>query len=683
MEKGTLVEFRLSGEGSGEGARQPRLGVVDRPEGKKHWIVVDAKGQSHTLHPRQVTYAVDGEAYQPKDIPQFLQGVEAFLDPSGLEVAWEILLEDAESVTPMQLAALLYSDQSASPCYAAHRLLSEDKLYFKQKGDLYEPRSAAQVAELKHQLERQAQREQEQAQFQMALRQALAGEAVTWQSGDRLSLNALEKYALLGEEASNRTTAVDVLTTLSRPGTPEGAFQLLVDLGLWSSHENVYLRRAQLPVDFPDPIPAVVESVLEMPPPDLDGDRRDLTHLKVYTIDDQSTAEIDDGLSLEFLAEGQQRLWIHIADPSRWVTPGDELDREAQRRSTTVYLPTGMIPMFPLELSTGPMSLVQGTLCCALSFGVLLTPDGAVQSYEICPSQICPTYRLSYDDADEMLDLALEAEPELLGIAAWARQRQDWRKAQGAIHIQLPESSIKVTGDQVDIEVLHDSPSRTLVAEMMILAGEIAASYGEDHGLPLPFRYQTQPELPSEGELLQLSPGWVRACAIRGCMPRSEMGISPARHASLGLDRYCQVTSPIRRYTDLLAHFQIKAHLRGDPLPFNGNELAPLVATATTTAQEASWVERQTNRYWSLEYLRQHADQVWSAIVLRWLRERDNLALVLLEDLGLELAMRLETSANLGDPLLVMVGAVDPRLDRIQLYTCSPSTEESSAPPVS
>ena len=253
MEKGTLVEFRLQGESSGEGQRQPRLGVVERPEGKKHWVVVDAKGQSHTLHPRQVTYAVDGDTYHPRDIPQFLQGVETFLDPSGLEVAWEILLEEATAVTPVQLAALLFSDQSASPCYAAHRLLTEDKLYFKQKGNLYEPRSPAQVADLKHQLERQAQRQQEQTQFHTALTQVLAGETVTWQSSDRVYLSALEKFATLGDEASTRTMAVEILTTLSRPGTAEGAFALLVDLGLWSPHENLLLRRAHVPIEFPSP----------------------------------------------------------------------------------------------------------------------------------------------------------------------------------------------------------------------------------------------------------------------------------------------------------------------------------------------------------------------------------------------------------------------------------------------
>ncbi|MEI2422612.1 ribonuclease catalytic domain-containing protein, partial [Arthrospira platensis SPKY2] len=121
--------------------------------------------------------------------------------------------------------------------------------------------------------------------------------------------------------------------------------------------------------------------------------------------DDESTREIDDGVSLEFLEDGTQKIWIHIADPTRLIQPGDELDLEARRRTTSVYLPTGMIPMFPSELATGPMSLVQGKICCALSFGVVLNEDGSVKDYSIHTSIIKPTYRLTYDDVDEMLHL--------------------------------------------------------------------------------------------------------------------------------------------------------------------------------------------------------------------------------------------------------------------------------------
>nr|WP_290226673.1 ribonuclease R family protein [Trichocoleus desertorum] len=659
MEKGTLVEFRLHSD--------RRLAVLERPEGKKHWIVVDERGQSHTLHPRQITYTVVGQSYKPAEIPQFLKEVENYLDPSSLEVAWELLVEDSENVDPAGMALLLFSDQSPPLCYAAYYLLSEDKLYFKQKGDHYEPRSATQVAELKHQLTVADQKQREWQEFLARMQQGLANQTVEWQNSDRSRLEAIERFATLGEEASHRTPALETLAALGRPETPQASFQLLVDLGLWSVHENLFVRRSQIPTQFSTKVLELAKQCLESPPPDLDVEGRlDLTGLKVYTIDDESTREIDDGVSLEYLEDGRQKLWIHIADPTRWIVPGDDLDLEARRRSTTIYLPTGIIPMFPPELATGPMSLIQGKICYALSFGVILDESGAIADYQIQTSLIKPTYRLTYEDVDEMLELGILAEPELQAIASWAKRRQTWRHSQGAISINMPECSIKVHNDEITIEVLEVSQSRQLVAEMMILAGEVAARYGQAHNLAIPFRNQTQPELPPEEELLQLPAGPVRSCAIRRCMPRSEMSITPARHASLGLDTYTQVTSPIRRYTDLLAHFQIKAHLRGTPLPFSAEEMKELLMSVGAVAQEATSVERQTNRYWGLEYLRRHTHEVWQALVLRWLREHENLALILLEDLGLELAIRLTRAASPGDRMEVKVTYADPRQDTIQ-----------------
>jgi exoribonuclease II len=664
MEKGSLVEFRLQGD-SAERSR-PRLAVVERPEGKKHWIAVDERGQAHTLHPRQITYTVTGQAYKPSDIESFWQEIQPYLDPSSLEVAWELLVEDGESTDPAGMALLLFSDQSPALCYASHYLLSGDRLYFKQKGERYEPRPASQVAELKHQAEQEGQRQQEWQGFLDRMRQALEAKQVEWQSSDRPRLEALEKFAVFGEEANHKAAALETLGALKRPETSQAAFQLLVDLQLWSLHENLFLRRSQIPTQFSSRVVDMSQSRLLEPPADPDSQRLDLTHLKVYTIDDESTREIDDGLSVEFLPDGQQRLWIHIADPTRWLLPGDELDLEARRRCTTIYLPTGMIPMFPSELATGPMSLNQGQICTALSFGVVLDPEGGVQDYQIHASLIKPTYRLTYDDVDEMLELGIQAEPELEALGIWSKKREAWRRTQGAISIHMPESSIKVQEDEITISLLEDSSSRTLVAEMMILAGEVAGRYGEAQELPLPFRGQSQPELPSEEELLKLQPGPVRDCAIRRCMPRSEVGITPLRHASLGLDTYTQVTSPIRRYTDLLAHFQIKAHLRGEALPFSAEETKELIQTVSNTAYEATLVERQTNRYWGLEYLRRHPSEIWHALMLRWLREHENLGLVLLEDLGLEMAMRFNRSVEPGDRLDVKVVYVDPRQDIIQ-----------------
>ena len=656
VEKGTLIEFRLGGE--------RRLATVDRPEGKKHWIVVDERGQSHTLHPRQITYEVTGCTLKPSEIPSFLENVKPYLDPTSLEVAWELLVEEGEAVTAPQMAQLLFSDQSAPLRYAAYCLLSEDKIYFKQKADAYEPRSAGLVAEIKHQRLAEESKLREQQEFLARVQQGFSGTTVEWQDSDRSRLEVLERYILNPENAPR--TAQELLATLGRPQTPQIAFEVLVELGWWSPHENLFLRRSQIPVHFRRELLEVAQYGLNNPPPDPDVNRLDLTHLKVYTIDDESTQEIDDGLSIEFLEDGQERLWIHIADPTRLVRPGDELDLEARRRSTTLYLPTGMIPMFPPALATGPMSLVQGKVCPALSFGVILDQTGGVCDYKIHASLVKPTYRLTYEDVDEMLQLGIRAEPEIAAIATWAKKRQGWRTAQGSISIHMPESVIKVKNeDDITIEVLEDSRARQLVAEMMILAGEVAGRYGQTHQLPLPFRGQPQPELPPDEELMQLPAGPVRFCAMRRCMPKSEMSITPLRHAGLGLETYTQVTSPIRRYTDLLAHFQIKAHLRGDPLPFAAQQLSETMLSVTSVANEATLVERQTNRYWGLEYLRRNADQVWQALVLRWLREQDNEGLILLEELGLELKMRFRRSVSLGDQLEVQVSHADPRQDVI------------------
>jgi exoribonuclease II len=119
VEKGTLVEFRVQGD--------RRLGIVERPDGKTRWFVVDDRGQSHSLAPRQITYTVTKETYKPSEIASFLEQVSPYLDPSSLEVAWEILVEDGETITPDQMANLLFSESAAPHCYAAYCLLSDDK----------------------------------------------------------------------------------------------------------------------------------------------------------------------------------------------------------------------------------------------------------------------------------------------------------------------------------------------------------------------------------------------------------------------------------------------------------------------------------------------------------------------------------------------------------------------------
>jgi exoribonuclease-2 len=672
LEKGTLVEVKLHGD--------RRLVVIDRPEGKKHFQAIDENGNTHTIHPREINYTIKASGECPSfnhlQIPSFLQKIEKFLDPSSLEVAWEILIEDNQATSPSDLANLLFSELSAVTSYASYCLLSNDKIYFKQKGELYEPRSLSQVSELKHQAEAAAQRAKLLEEFQQKITDKLAGVDVTWTTSDRSRLDCLERYALHGDEASDKAAAQELLSFAKRSKNEQSAFQMLVDLGIWSEHENLNLLRSQIPIRFANELIAAAQECFTNPIPDKMGDlRRDLTHLHVYTIDDISTTEIDDGLSIETLADGSKRIWIHIADPTRWLDPESALDKDARKRGTSVYLPTGVIPMFPMDLATGPMSLIESKVCHAMSFAVHLDAVGAIANYEIVASLVKPNYRLTYDDVEEMLQLGVEDDLERL--ADYARLRKKWRVAQGAIEIHLPDTSVKVDskdGDRLTLELMEDTFSRQLVAEMMILAGEVAAKFAQTNNIPIPYRYQEQPELPPLDTLMQLPSGPVREFAICRCMTKGSLGLYASRHSGLGLDAYAQVTSPIRRYSDLLAHWQIKAFLLGEPLPFTAEMLTAILQAIDPAIWDANQVEKQSVRYWSLEYLRRNKDVVWEALMLDWLRENEKLALVLIEDLGLKLPMRITRQIQVGDNLRIKTGEVDPRKDIIYFQESQQST---------
>jgi len=672
LEKGTLVEVKLHGD--------RRLVVIDRPEGKKHFQAIDENGNTHTIHPREINYTIKASGECPSfnhlQIPSFLQKIEKFLDPSSLEVAWEILIEDNQATSPSDLANLLFSELSAVTSYASYCLLSNDKIYFKQKGELYEPRSLSQVSELKHQAEAAAQRAKLLEEFQQKITDKLAGVDVTWTTSDRSRLDCLERYALHGDEASDKAAAQELLSFAKRSKNEQSAFQMLVDLGIWSEHENLNLLRSQIPIRFANELIAAAQECFTNPIPDKMGDlRRDLTHLHVYTIDDISTTEIDDGLSIETLADGSKRIWIHIADPTRWLDPESALDKDARKRGTSVYLPTGVIPMFPMDLATGPMSLIESKVCHAMSFAVDLDAVGAIANYEIVASLVKPNYRLTYDDVEEMLQLGVEDDLERL--ADYARLRKKWRIAQGAIEIHLPDTSVKVDskdGDRLTLELMEDTFSRQLVAEMMILAGEVAAKFAQTNNIPIPYRYQEQPELPPLDTLMQLPSGPVREFAICRCMTKGSLGLYASRHSGLGLDAYAQVTSPIRRYSDLLAHWQIKAFLLGEPLPFTAEMLTAILQAIDPAIWDANQVEKQSVRYWSLEYLRRNKDVVWEALMLDWLRENEKLALVLIEDLGLKLPMRITRQIQVGDNLRIKTGEVDPRKDIIYFQESQQST---------
>jgi len=397
-----------------------------------------------------------------------------------------------------------------------------------------------------------------------------------------------------------------------------------------------------------------------------DDDRQDLTGLASVSIDDAGAIEVDDALALEPRDTGVWRLWIHVADPTALLSLANPLTLEACRRGCSTYLSHGATPMFPESLALGVFSLQPGQRCRALSFRVDVDDAGHVLAEGWTPSWVRLSTAVTYNDVDDLLSMAPPEEDNLLELHRITRQLNQERCATGALCLEQPEARFRpVAGGGIALDVLEPTPARRMVAECMVLAGQIAGRYGQRHGLPLPYRGQVASNVPSSQELAALSPGAVRNGALKACLQRSSTGTRPQRHFALGAAVYVQVTSPIRRFTDFLAHLQLRAHRRQESV-LTEPDLQHWLDQALAGAQEAGQRARQDRIYRLHSWLQQERGP-WTGCFVRWLRESEGLGLAWCEDMALELACNCPPRSRPDDPLVISLLEVNPERGLLRL----------------
>ena len=397
-----------------------------------------------------------------------------------------------------------------------------------------------------------------------------------------------------------------------------------------------------------------------------DEDRQDLTGLTSLSIDDAGTIEVDDALALEPRSAGGWRLWIHVADPTALLSITNPLTLEACRRGCSTYLSHGAMPMFPESLAQGVFSLRPGQRCRALSFWVDLDDNGHALDEGWSPSWVRLCTAITYDDVDDLLSMAPPEEDNLLELHRITRHLSQGRRAAGALFLEQPEARFRPMADgHIALDVLESTPARQLVAECMVLAGQIAGRYGQRHDLPLPYRGQVASPLPSSQELAALSPGAVRNGVLKACLQRSSTGTRPQPHFALGAPVYVQVTSPIRRFTDFLAHLQLKAHGRQESV-LTEPDLQHWLDQALAGIQEAGQRAKQDRLYWLQNWLQQERGP-WTGCFVRWLRESEGLGLVWCEDTALELACNCPPQSRPDAPLTISLLEVNPERGLLRL----------------
>jgi exoribonuclease-2 len=554
---------------------------------------------------------------RPKDIVPLHPGPVESLDglrplEGEVETAWELL---AGGVTTLaELAELIYGEYAAGTAWAAWQLV-DDGLYFRGTPEEVAARAPEEVSQ--ELAARQARAVEEEARGEF-LERVRSGQILP---EDRPFVRKVEDLALGRRDRSR------LLRDLGRAETAESAHRLLLEVGYWDETVDPYPPRLRLPASAPD-----------LPVPDLPEEGRvDLTHLPALAIDDEGNQEPDDALSLE-----GHRLWVHVADVAALVASGSDVDVEARARGATLYLPEGPVPMLPWE-AIGRLGLGLADISPALSFGLDLDAEGGIAGVQVVPSWVRVT-RLTYEEAETRL----EEEP-LRDLYRLAQAFQTRREERGAVWIDLPEVRIRADGKTVTIRPVLPLRSRGLVTEAMLMAGEAIAIYASERDIEIPYTTQDPPDMDERPRDL------AGMFSLRRSLKPSGASGVPGAHAGLGLARYVQATSPLRRYLDLVVHQQLRAHLRGDEL-LGAQELLERIGATEAVAGSVRQAERLARRHWTLVHLMQQPGWSGQGVLVE---QRQRQGTVLIPELDLEVRMQVRKDLPLNSPVPLRLRSVD------------------------
>jgi hypothetical protein len=315
----------------------------------------------------------------------------------------------------------------------------------------------------------------------------------------------------------------------------------------------------------------------------------------VVTIDDPETVEVDDGLSLQRIGD-DWLIGVHIADPTRLIHRDSTLDSVARKRVSTVYLPERTFPMIPWELAK-KTSLDPGEPRRALSFFFRLANNGDLADLDIKPTLLHNVQRTCYqavDDGQLRRGLGADFFDRLHDLTG---RHLDFRRSQGYVDLKIPRTNVRVRNG--DILMQRDQPTRSqqIVSECMVMAGRVGAQFLVAHSLAGPFRYHLPPDTDHYSTDTLMG-----TLSLLEHLRPSAIDLRPRDHWAMGLQAYVKVTSPIRRYLDMVTHRQIKAAL-GHGRPYTPHELSVIIPPVYQHELYIKRIQRAATRFWTNVYL--------------------------------------------------------------------------------
>jgi len=560
-----------------------------------------------------------------------LENVLAFSDDkisAQLEETHELLLSDestaGEAISLSDLAEYARGAFSADEAWAFYSAVGSSVLFAADAEALkngkiqFIPRSSEEVEALnKKQYEKEHESEIRAAFIKRVRERKLD------LPDDAKFMGEVEAFALC------KTDKCRVLADAGVAQTIEAAHRLLIDTGIWDFTKNPYPTRYGFSFD------SAKDQLGAMP----SEERLDVPGV-AYAIDSEHSADPDDAVAFD-----GEYLWVHIADPASSVEPDSKIDIAARDRGTTLYIPEGTSRML-CESCLEDYALGLKEDSHALSFRIKLDAESQIEECQVFKTNV-KVKRLTYKYAEEHKEDA-----ELKPLFEIARKNKARREKNGAVTIQMPEVDISVDKEtkKVTIEPEDRLESNEMIAELMILAGEGAARFAFKNQIPFMYISQEAPDFPAN-----LPDGWAGQFARIKCMRKRSVGITPAPHAGLGVSFYSQVTSPLRRYGDLISHEQLRAFIDGRHLIAKDDMLERVAAgdAASIAAKKAS---RQSDTHWKLVYLLQNPEAEYEAFCID---RRGNDALFLIPSLDMQATLRNCSDVNLNDAAVLKMSKVD------------------------
>jgi exoribonuclease-2 len=605
---GTPVEFLSGGS--------LKIGVVTG-DNKGKLEVTDQNGRRHSVPERNVLVRHEevGEEAISEIVGAIQERIDRILADFDTELLWESIREQQREFQPEELAEIYFGSSQCCNLSAALRAVLQDPVHFRVRGPHISPRPTEQVAAQLTAARRHEEKEALRNRTRSWLAEVLAGEQASSSLSDserELISRRLEDFLVqrqrddevavwlqdLDPDLTPRMAAYDILATLGR--LPASADPLLVAAGI----DPRFSREA---LDF----------AANLNPYTGSSNRVRRADLYTLAIDDEETREIDDAFSIAPDADGVT-VFIHISDVSHFVEKADPLDHEAQRRISSVYLPQTTVRMLPEPLSCDLGSLREGVLRPALTLRARFDLQHRLVEWSFERTEITVDRHLTYDDADRFLQSdGDEILTHLLApVHSLSRSLAEDRASHGALVFNKPELKVVARKDVITLKVIDTaSPSRRLVSELMILLNHLAAQFSVERGIPLIYRSQPAPVEPLE---VPETYDPVRFNQIFMQLERSRLSVEPAPHAGLGLEVYTQLTSPIRRYCDMVLQRQLIASVEGSSLPYTTEELAEALELIQSMDADIRAAERNANRFFVLSFLSENCrDRVFEGVVVR------------------------------------------------------------------